>query len=595
MKGKVFPRAVLVSGLCLLLAVAASASGYPLVPSSYENEAAATVTEPEAVPGSKSSAPQGWQMGTSIPQGTDKPEFWAHCGSAVSGGLLWLFGGRTDADWERLDRVGTYDPHTGVWQLDYPPLGIPRANLAGAGNEESIFALGGTDEFILEIEDASEVLAAGNPVSWAPMVSLPDKRSEGAAVIDGKSLFYIGGTKSSTEDPDVIDVIEEDNLWRYDIISGTWTTGLRKAPVGLAFISAAVVKGKIYVPGNATSANTYVYDINSNSWSVIPPSGGISPAFYYQCVAVGDQVWRIGGLIPSQEGFAITNEVWVLDPTTGQWSRHPSPLNVPRMSFAAGIIGTRVVVAGGIKEIETPGEGEEVGEFVPTNTTEFLELSDADSDGIPDLVEEASCTDPLDADTDDDGIPDGVEDANRNGSIDPSETDPCNPDTDGDGLQDGTEGGYTLAMAGPGTDLSKFQPDLDPSTKTDPLSSDTDGDGLTDGQEDADRNGRLDPGEFDPMTGSVLFVAEGGACGGKTPCLQRIQDAINSANTHFLIKIRDGYFNEQLSISQGKQITLSGGYGSGFLSNPGETIVPSITSRGGLAVFDKITIGPNPK
>lgn len=592
MRWKVFSRGLLVSWLCLIFVLGATAWGYPLVFFSYDNDTAVTAPSPDATSESKISGPQAWQYGTAIPQGTDKPEYWAHCGSAVSGGLLWLLGGRTDAEWERLDRVGSYDPHSGEWRLDYPSLGIPRAYLAGAGDEESIFALGGTDEFNLEIDDANEVLQAKYPVSWTSKASLPDERSDGAAVIQGNYLFYMGGTKSNAEDPEPT---EEDNIWRYDMVSGTWTTSLRKAPAGLAFISAAVLKGKIYIPGNWSSATTYVYDINGDTWSQIAPASGMPPAIYYQCVAVGDQVWRIGGLVPAEEDVAITNEVWVLDTLTGQWSKHSSPLNVPRMSFAAGIIGTKVVVAGGIKEIETPPEGEDVGEFVPTNTTEFFDLSDADSDGIPDLVEEAYCTDPLDADTDDDGIPDGVEDGNRNGLIDPDETDPCDPDTDGDGLQDGTERGYTLAMEGPGTDLSKFQPDLDPSKKTDPLNPDTDGDGLTDGKEDSNRNGRLETGEFDPNVWSVLFVAPGGACGEKTPCFQKIQDAISGATTHVLIKIREGYFNEPLAISLGKQATLSGGYGSGFLSNPGETIVPSITSMGGLVGFEKITIGPVPK
>ncbi|MEZ4437303.1 MAG: hypothetical protein R3F65_33335, partial [bacterium] len=57
-------------------------------------------------------------------------------------------------------------------------------------------------------------------------------------------------------------------------------------------------------------------------------------------------------------------------------------------------------------------------------------------------------------------------------------------DTDGDGLGDGLEWG----VAG----------DADPTTRTDPRYVDTDGDGLDDGVEDANRNGRVDPGESDP-------------------------------------------------------------------------------------------------
>ena len=128
------------------------------------------------------------------------------------------------------------------------------------------------------------------------------------------------------------------------------------------------------------------------------------------------------------------------------------------------------------------------------------ELADRDGDGLSDSVEEGWCTDPDDADTDDDGILDGDEDANQNGHFEPGlgETNPCEIDTDGDGLQDGTELGYTLDDVGPDTDLNVFQPDLDPLTTTDPLNPDTDGDGHSDGWEDANHDGQVDGGEYDP-------------------------------------------------------------------------------------------------
>jgi len=130
-------------------------------------------------------------------------------------------------------------------------------------------------------------------------------------------------------------------------------------------------------------------------------------------------------------------------------------------------------------------------------TFPYVNKTDTDNDGLPDSLEDTTCTNPNNADTDNDGIMDGVEDANQNGIVDSGETDPCNIDTDGDGIQDGTELGYTQGHA-TDTDLDIFQPDLDPTTTTEPLNDDTDGDGLLDGQEDINHNGRLDAGESDP-------------------------------------------------------------------------------------------------
>lgn len=122
---------------------------------------------------------------------------------------------------------------------------------------------------------------------------------------------------------------------------------------------------------------------------------------------------------------------------------------------------------------------------------------DTDGDGLSDGLEVRTKTDPLDDDTDDDGLTDGFEDANLNGEVDEGETDPRRADTDEDGLTDGLELGLTEPQ-GTGTDLSKFQADADPSTTTDPMKADTDGGGVFDGYEDANRNGRIDPGETNP-------------------------------------------------------------------------------------------------
>ena len=75
-------------------------------------------------------------------------------------------------------------------------------------------------------------------------------------------------------------------------------------------------------------------------------------------------------------------------------------------------------------------------------------------------------------------------------------TDPDDPDSDGDGIPDGVELGRT-ASPDPCC-AAYFQPDADPSTTTSPVIADSDGDGIVDGDEDANRNGRIDPGETDP-------------------------------------------------------------------------------------------------
>ncbi|MCK5798538.1 MAG: VWA domain-containing protein [Deltaproteobacteria bacterium] len=155
--------------------------------------------------------------------------------------------------------------------------------------------------------------------------------------------------------------------------------------------------------------------------------------------------------------------------------------------------------------------------------------ADSDGDGVGDGVElgrtssvDPGCafagdqdptttTMPTEADTDMDGRNDGAEDANHDGKFDAAtETDPNNPDTDGDGLKDGEEGALVNGAVKSGeTDPRNKDTDGDAindgvekhTTKTNPTQADTDNDGCKDGAEDLNQNGKVDPGETDPLDG----------------------------------------------------------------------------------------------
>ncbi len=172
----------------------------------------------------------------------------------------------------------------------------------------------------------------------------------------------------------------------------------------------------------------------------------------------------------------------------------------------AGAIDMGGADAGPIVSTDEDGDGldddwERMNGLDPTRDDS---AEDFDGDGLTNLVEFLGGTLANDLDSDDDGLSDGEEDANRNGMVDPGETNPASLDTDGDGLTDGQELGRTspLTSARPGvsgTDPGVFRADENSADTTDPTLADTDGDGVPDGIEDANRNGRLDAGELNPL------------------------------------------------------------------------------------------------
>jgi Bacterial TSP3 repeat len=127
---------------------------------------------------------------------------------------------------------------------------------------------------------------------------------------------------------------------------------------------------------------------------------------------------------------------------------------------------------------------------------------DSDKDGLSDALEKLIGTNPNDADSDDDGVKDGDEanpadDTDGDGKINALDS-----DSDNDGLFDGTEVGNNCT--GDGTDASKgnCKPDADPKTVTKMLVKDTDKGGVSDGDEDTNKDGKVDPGERNPLLAS---------------------------------------------------------------------------------------------
>ncbi|MEZ4465725.1 MAG: MYXO-CTERM sorting domain-containing protein [bacterium] len=156
-------------------------------------------------------------------------------------------------------------------------------------------------------------------------------------------------------------------------------------------------------------------------------------------------------------------------------------------------------VEGGRNPVDDPSDdirqdrdGDGIDDLTEVRTGTDPDNPDTDGDGLSDGEEDRNFngmvdpgeTDPRDPDFDDDGILDGAEDANHNGVIDVNESDPRNPDTDGDGLGDGVEDRNRDGVRDP--------------DETNPALADTDGDGIPDGVEDANRDGSwLDPGSLD--------------------------------------------------------------------------------------------------
>ena len=129
---------------------------------------------------------------------------------------------------------------------------------------------------------------------------------------------------------------------------------------------------------------------------------------------------------------------------------------------------------------------------------------DPDRDGLRNLAEFRSHTDPRDADTDNDGVNDANEDADRdgvdNGNEDREGTNPRRGDSNGNGTRDGKEDRDRDHLANAAEDR----------TGNDPIDPDTDDDGIKDGAEQAGTIASFVSTPADPNTGVLTITLADG-------------------------------------------------------------------------------------
>jgi uncharacterized repeat protein (TIGR01451 family) len=236
-----------------------------------------------------------------------------------------------------------------AWSLSEVQAGlaaIPAATGVALPLEAVSIPLGPSSPAIADSGVSSGTPVAGMPANssrpddigdaWEVMAPLPSARVFNAVVAAGSYIYVIGGTS------DAGGLTPTDTNFRYNTGDNTWST-MAPMPAALAEIDGIAIGGLIYIPGSDPDSNTYVYDTAGNTWSAIPANGGYAAPVQYQVVAIGTDLYVLGGIISS----ASTPNVWVLDTTTGTWTAGV-PMLKSRTSFSAAAVNGNIYVAGGV-------------------------------------------------------------------------------------------------------------------------------------------------------------------------------------------------------------------------------------------------------
>lgn len=190
------------------------------------------------------------------------------------------------------------------------------------------------------------------PISsrWEPQPDLPTPRTGMAVTTYENKIYAIGGDSLSG----VTNVVEA-----YDPGTKLWSTLLEK-PTAVAFASAEVIGGDIFVPGGITSDGKptdvlEVFTPAAGLWQVRSPLPQALSS--YSMVAFEGRLYLFGGWT----GEKAVDDVYEYDPQLDKWNIK-TPLPTARRSSGAAVIGNLIYVVGGFD-----GEGDvaENGTYSP--------------------------------------------------------------------------------------------------------------------------------------------------------------------------------------------------------------------------------------
>lgn len=224
------------------------------------------------------------------------------------------------------------------WQ-SLPPMPTARSGLAIVAHEQAIYAIGGKNA-----QSVSRAVERYDPVTrlWTAASPKPTPVYEiGAAVISGK-IYVPGGRLASDQVSNVLEI--------YDPRLDVWTTG-SPLPLAISAYGLAAFEGRLFLFGGWNGrdylASVYEYDPDQDRWQEKTPMP--TPRGNMGVGQVGGSLYVIGGF-DGKNGLRI-NEVYKpdLDDGSGQpWSKAAElPESCYRMGVASSI--DMLLVVGGVR------------------------------------------------------------------------------------------------------------------------------------------------------------------------------------------------------------------------------------------------------
>lgn len=253
------------------------------------------------------------------------------------GGLLAV--GGVGASGASLASTEVYYPYTGGWRPQ-ATLANPLAALATAASYQTLYALGGLDDNVSPLANASAYVPVSNG-EWEAIAEMPDSRAFAAALALDGIVYVVGGENASGVAGKVL---------IYDPSVEQWSSGA-SMPTPRKELALAAAGGLLYAIGGTgadgmASSVCEAYEPSSDTWHGCPSLPYAASAL--GAAAVNDVIFVAGGY----NGQAL-DTVASLAMATLEWEA-ASPL--PQATYACGVASNnkQLFVAGGFDANGTP-------------------------------------------------------------------------------------------------------------------------------------------------------------------------------------------------------------------------------------------------
>ena len=221
--------------------------------------------------------------------------------------------------------------------LEKSPLPEARSGMAVASYANSFFAIGGqtTDQVV-----GLNLRYEPNNDSWTNLSPKPVPVKDAQAAVIGGKIYIPGGETASGENTDILEI--------YDPRTDAWELGA-SLPIPVSAYALTAYEGRLYLfggwDGNGFLSESYSYEPDQNVWVAISPLP--TPRAYATAAVALGKIHVMGGVAGDQP--LRVNELY--DPIAEGSAYSPwtaaSPLPVGRSAFGAVSIANIIYIIGG--------------------------------------------------------------------------------------------------------------------------------------------------------------------------------------------------------------------------------------------------------